>query len=130
MPEMFYGPWRLTFKKSDASRRNRLVVVGSDTADGTYERVFGGGPVELDVSGEAWSVEIESSPRDADAWEASIRERKTEYDPNDGIVITLHGYLGDREDVIQPNVVRCVYRDPDRNPPQVPDPFDFTYGRG
>ena len=130
MLEMFYGPWHLTFKKADPNRRNRLVVVGSDSSDGTYDRVFGGGPIELEVTGEAWSVEVESSPRDADAWEPSIRERNTEYDPTDGIVVTLHGYVGNREDVTQPNVVRCVYRDPDRNPPPTPDPFDFTYGEG
>ena len=126
MPEMFYGPWRLVFKKSDANRRNRLVIVGSDAADGTYERVYGGGPVEMDVTGEAWSVEIESSTRGAEVWEPSIRERKKESEPNDGIVITLHGYVGDRADVTQPNVVRCGYRNPDRTPPPVPDPFDYT----
>ena len=128
MVEMFYGPWQLTFRKSDPNRRNRLVIAGSDAMDGVYERVFGGGPIVLDVTGSVWSVDIESSPRDQEAWESSVRNRKVEYEPSDGIVVTLHGFVGERKDVTQPNIVRCVSRDPDLNPPPVPDPFDFTYG--
>ncbi len=128
MREMFYGPWQLTFRKSDPNRQNRLKIEGSDTTDGEYPRVFGGGPIVLDVTGSVWSVAIESSPLNQDAWESCTLNREIEYQPPDGLVVTLHGYVGEREDVTQPNVVRCVYRDPGANPPPVPDPFDFTYG--
>ena len=125
MKEMFYGPWQLTFRKSDPNRRNRLVIRDSDT-DGDHERVFGSGPITVEVTGEVWTADIESLVDGA--WTSCLQEREMAYEPADGIVVTLHGYAGDRADVTQPNVVRCVYRDPDRNPPPVPDPFDFSYG--
>ena len=38
--EMFYGPWQVTFTKSDPDRDNRLVIYGSDGMDGRYQRRF------------------------------------------------------------------------------------------
>ncbi len=130
MVEMFYGPWQLTFRKSDPECRNRLVVLGSDTMDGAYERRFGGDDIVLEVTGSVWSVDIESSPHEEEAWLSCLRDRRTVYDPQAGLVVTLHGYAGDIDLSRVGNVVRCVYRDAELNPPPVADEFDFSYGGG
>ena len=129
MVQMFYGPWHLTYTKSDPDRRNRLVIYGTDGMDGTYERPFPGDDIVLEVTGAVWSADIESSPRDEESWESCLRKAVTSYDPDDGITVILFGHAALEEGWME-NVVRCVYKDPELNPPPVPDPFDFTYGEG
>ena len=126
--EMFYGPWQVTFTKSDPDRDNSLVIYGSDAVDGRYQRRFGGDDITLEVTGGAWSIEIQSSPLNANSWQGCELKRETRYEPPDGFVVVVRGHLGEFQERWMENVVRCVYRDPDLNPPDRPDPFDFTYG--
>lgn len=128
--EMFHGPWQVTFAKSDPDRDNCMVIYGSDVMDGRYERRFGGDDIVLEVTGAAWSIDIESSPRNADAWQPCELRRETRYEPPDGFVVVVRGHLAEFEERWIENVVRCIDRDPEVNPPDVPDPFDFRYGGG
>jgi hypothetical protein len=129
MPELFSGPWELRYTVTDTERSNRLVINGSDAADGPHSKAIGRDLV-IPVTGKLWSVDVQSLNPDSGEWEAPTLRRIMRFDPTDGIVVRLRTsrpikIWGNPAS----NVIDCVYRDPDANPPPTPDPFDFTYGR-
>src|SRR2546422_786141 len=57
--ESFYGPWNVRLNHVDPYFRQRFIISGSDQADGRYE-VSSGGVVNLEVTGSAWFVSLET----------------------------------------------------------------------
>lgn len=128
MVTLFYGPWNLTFRRINPNHPKHRLVIGEADTPGVYEWERGDDLISVEVTGAMWSAAIDTLIDGV--WTPCRLQRTMAYEPPDGIVVSLVGYTGDREDVTQPNIVRCVYRDPERNPPDVPDDFDFTYPEG
>ena len=128
MPEMFAGPWDLRYTVTDTQRANRLVIYGSDTGDGTYNKAIGQ-DLSLNITGELWSAEVQTRNPDSGEWEVPTTRRTIRFDPINGITVRLRTSrpieIGANPAT---NVIDCVYRDPNLNPPPTPNPFDFTYG--
>lgn len=129
MPEMFAGPWDLRYTSTDLGVQNRLVIAGSDSKDGSYAKAIGA-ELELSVTGELWSADVQSLNPHTREWESQPLRRSMRYDAKNGITMRLESVGGppNLAGILRNNVVEGVYRDPNANPPPVQDPFDFTYG--
>jgi hypothetical protein len=126
---MFAGPWDLRYTSTDTDRQNRLVIAGSDTTDGSYDKAIGT-DLELSITGELWSADVQSLNPDTQEWESRPVRRTMRYDAKDGITVRLESAGGPPNPVglRRNNVIDFVYRDPNANPPPTRDAFDFTYG--
>jgi hypothetical protein len=104
-----------------------FLISGSDGADGRYLVNFGD-PPDIAVQGESWSLRTEVSV----SWEEPDWSPTPSYEemavlPGTGLTIlldtTFQPSLGG-----QPNGIRlaCISLDETINPPQRPNPYDFT----
>ena len=131
MPEMFAGDWDLRYTDVDPLSSNRVVIYGSDQADGTYTPRFGGDEVTVSITGGMWSADMQTLNSDTGEWESRPARRTMRFDRKNGTTVRLDTAPQpiDGKPQIYGNAVELVYRDPDLNPPPVEDAFDFTYGR-
>ena len=84
--ESFYGPWNVRLNHVDPYFRQRFIISGSDQADGRYE-VSSGGVVNLEVTGSAWFVSLETEPFPpiaGQAWLERTIQRATRFEPYAG----------------------------------------------
>jgi hypothetical protein len=117
MPEMFAGRWNLHYTSTDTDRQNRLVIAGSDTQDGSYEKAIGA-DLELPVTSELWSADVQSLNPDTREWESRPVQRGMALRRARGITVRLESVGGppNPAGLRRNNVIEFVYRDPHRKP--------------
>ena len=122
MAETFYGPWNVRLDHVDPSFRQRFSISGSDNADGRYD-VSSGVPLNLEVTGNAWSISLEIEPfppRGEQAWDQRTVQRATRFEAPDGLIVQL-------DTIALPRLsLTCISMDPTVNPISPANPYDFT----
>src|SRR3569623_3758369 len=93
MPEMFAGPWDLRYTSTDLDVQNRLVIAGSDAKDGSYAKAIGA-ELEISVTGELWSADVQSLNPHTGEWESRPVRRSMRYDAKEGITVRLESVGG------------------------------------
>lgn len=127
-PVTFYGPWDVVIAEADAFDFLAFEVRGSDNADGIHV-LKEGHPPSLEVRGAKWTLDLGAVSLQNEFEQSRYFNRKTTSGPPRGLTVTLDShrltggfgplYLGIRLD--------CVCLDETLNPPQIPNPYDFTY---
>lgn len=128
----FFGPWRLRASVEPSQFFERFVIAGSDAADGIFEPVEDGPPVELDVSGGRWTIDVQARFQEGD-WFSYEPVRSTRFVPQQGLTMWLTGEVISEPDAsvfAHLLVVRLVSTDPILSPPMIPNPFDFSLPKG
>ena len=131
MAETFFGAWRVVYEPVDPFPIPKsFVVTGSDNADGRY-LCENNQPADVSVQGAEWNLTIETSTTLEDlTWEPMGAQRQMVVLPGTGLTVVL-----DTRFFVNPNGepwgirLVCTSLDEPINPPQTPNPFDFTYTR-
>jgi hypothetical protein len=129
MATKFYGPWYVVLGLVNGHFSQRLLITGSDNADGIYSVRFGNGLV-LSVQGSEWQIEMQYFPFDPSAsWRPSQVHESMRFLLGDGLVIQLDGAARPPE-VINPQFqnlsLTCTSMDSELNPIPTTNPYDFT----
>jgi len=130
--ETFFGPWQLRATTEESHFFERFVIAGSDAADGIYEPDRGGTPVDLAVTGQEWTIDLQARFEQGE-WFSYDPVRTTRLVPQQGLTVWL---ASDRITEPRANVfahllvVQVVSRDPVLSPPATPNPFDFSVPKG
>lgn len=104
----------------------RFVIGGSVGADGAYDGTPG---VSVQVSGDAWTLDLEWNDNVASGWQPSDVRKSADYTIGNGLVVTLGA--DDNVDAVRDRdfndlVVACRSTDPAVDPPATDPPLDFT----
>ena len=86
MRETLYGPWHIVLTHVNSHFTQSCAISGSDASDGRYFIEFGE-PLEVNVSGPEWHLELVFWPFGGEDWEPSQTHRSTEFRPIDGLVV-------------------------------------------
>src|SRR4051812_10277836 len=127
MATVFYGPWliRVPFSETNAvvdeGVAERLVVTGSDTADGHYAAALGR---EVVVQGDEWTLGVERRPNGAHNWQELVTKRSTSFTREWGLTVTIEALSASGKFVDLR--LRCRYLDPVISPPNNAVPLSFT----
>jgi hypothetical protein len=129
--ETLYGPWAMSIVSREAWYDQRVVISGSDSADGAYPGIVGAPVVE--ITGAEWTLTMEWNDNASSGWQPSATRRAARYTVNEGLVIEIgaddnfpHLRDGDFDDV----VVGFVSRDPAHTPLHpIVNPYEFTLGK-
>jgi hypothetical protein len=123
MAETFYGSWRVNLGEVDLFFRQRFVITGSENADGRHY-VQAGGPVDIQVNGDVWSIDMEIEPfppqGSDEGWDTRTIGRAMSFTAQDGLIVklTVAGQPGFS--------LICTSLDPAIKPNPTPNPYDFT----
>ena len=126
-PIDFYGPWEIVLIEADAFGFLAFKIEGSGNADGVY--IVDDGQPNLRVEGAKWTLEL------GGIWEdkfgpSEFLNRKTTSGPPNGLTVNLDSHRmppGGFGPLIIGFALDCICRDETLNPPQIPNPYDFTY---
>jgi hypothetical protein len=118
MAETFYGSWLIDVTGKDAAYAQRIVISGSDRADGIYAADVS--TPRLFVTGLEWILTTEWNDNVSSGWQPSrMRRQPVNFTVQDGLVVVLGvddnwpQYAdGDFDDI----VLRCQNIDPDLIP--------------
>jgi hypothetical protein len=126
MTQRFYGPWSVEVISRDADYGERFVIGGSANADGAYDGTPG---VSVQVSGDAWTLDLEWNDNVGSGWQPSDVRKSAEYTINNGLVVTLGA--DDNFDAVRDHdyndvVLACRSLDAAVDPPAKDPPLDFT----
>ena len=118
MTETFYGSWLIDVTSKDAWYSQRIVINGSDRADGTYAADVS--TPRLFVTGLEWTLMMEWNDNVGSGSQPSrIRRQPVAFTVQDGLVVGLgvddnwpHLADGDFDDI----VLRCQNVDPELIP--------------
>ena len=131
MAERFFGAWRVVYEPVDPFPIPKsFVVSGSDNADGRYVCVSDQ-PADVSVQGADWNLEIETSASLQDlTWEPIGAKKQMVVRPGTGLTVVMDTRFF-ANPAGEPWGIRlvCTSLDETINPPQRPNPFDFTYTR-
>jgi hypothetical protein len=129
MAHSFYGPWRIVYEQLDPYPIQRsFVVSGSDGADGRY-LCENAQPADVVVQGAEWDLTIETAADlENQTWEAIGAQTQMMVLPGTGLTLVLDTRFFSNPSG-EPWGIRlvCTSLDETINPPQRPNPFDFTY---
>ena len=127
MTETFYGPWRIVLTNANSHFAQRMVITGSDDADGAYPIAFGQ-PLDVAASGARWQLETQFFPFGGPAWEPGDIRRSTRFEMPTGLIVQLDGAArppGTGTTFTNLTLI-CSCLDPETNPIPGPNPYDFT----
>jgi hypothetical protein len=126
MTQTFFGPWTVQVVSVDAAFSERFVIAGSANADGAHDAAPG---ARVQVSGDAWTLELEWNDNIGSGWQPSDVRKAAEYTITDGLIITLGA--DDNLDAVRDHdyndvVLACRSLDPTVDPPAQDPPLVFT----
>jgi hypothetical protein len=126
MAQTFYGPWAVQVVSLETAFAQRFVISGSANADNAYFATTG---FQVDVSGEAWTLQLEWNDNVGSGWQPSDVRRSEEYTISEGLIVTLGA--DDNVDAVRDYdyndvVLACRSLDPEIDPPAKDPPLDFT----
>lgn len=128
MTETFYGPWRVVLTHANSHFSQRMLIEGSDNADGEYQIAFGRA-VDVEVLGAEWRLTTEFFPFGGPSWQAGDVRRSTRFEPFAGLLVQLDGAArppGSGSTTFPNLTLHCSCLDPETNPIPTPNPYDFT----
>jgi hypothetical protein len=126
MTQTFFGQWSVEVVSLDAAFGERFLIGGSANADGAYDGTPG---VRIQVSGDAWTLDLEWNDNAGSGWQPSDVRKTAEYTISNGLVVTLGA--DDNFDAVRDHdyndvVLACRSLDPAIDPPATDPPLDFT----
>jgi hypothetical protein len=126
MSEAFSGPWSVEVASLETAYAQRFMISGALTGDGLYPAATG---FRVDVSGEAWILQLEWNDNAGSGWQLSDVRRSAEYTIREGLTVTLGA--DDNIDAVRDYdyndvVLVCRSLDPEIDPPAKDPPLDFT----
>jgi hypothetical protein len=126
MAQTFFGQWSVEVLSLDAAFGERFLIAGSTDADGAYDGTPG---VRIQVSGDAWTLDLQWNDNAGSGWQPSDVRRTAEYTISNGLVVTLGA--DDNFDAVRDHdyndvVLACRSLDPATDPPANDPPPDFT----
>jgi hypothetical protein len=134
MPETFHGPWELVAQYVNSHFLQSLVIRGSEGVDERYHLNNGSDVWQLTVDGAEWELTAEWFPFGGEEeYQPCQVRRTTQWLPDAGLVVLLEGATRGSSTLAKDydNLrVLCRCLDESINPPQRPNPFDFTYPDG
>jgi hypothetical protein len=126
MTQRFFGPWLVEVVSLDAAFSERFVIGGSGNADGAYDGTPG---VGVQVSGDAWTLDLEWNDNAGSGWQPSGVRKTAEYTISNGLVVTLgadDNFEALRDHDFNDVVLACKSLDPAIDPPALDPPLVFT----
>lgn len=130
MTETLYGPWSVEVTSVSAGFSERFVIKGSAGNDDAYPATPG---LRLDVTGDAWTLQLEWNNNAGSGWQASHVQRSAEYTILDGLTVTLGAddNINEVRDFDYDDVIlTCRSLDQEISPPLKDPPIVFTITKG
>jgi hypothetical protein len=124
----FFGPWRLVLDSADPVPQQSFVIADSDNADGRH-LAFYDQPLDFAVQGADWRIKIEYSISDQEPNRIpSDTHKEMAFLPQTGLTVILdtrYDPSGSGAPLLGMRLL-CVSLDPEINPEQSQNPYDFT----
>lgn len=127
MAETFYGPWRIVLVSANSHFAQRMLISGSDAADGGYDIAFGR-VVDVAASGARWQLQTQFFPFGGPDWEPGDMRRTTRFEVQNGLIVQIDGAARPpgTGTTFANLTLMCTCLDPETNPIPAPNPYDFT----
>jgi hypothetical protein len=125
----FYGKWILRSTEIDDhdGYLSAFIIRWSDGSDATYYPRSGQPPLEIEVSGDQWQVQLLLLGYGIAGWHVAPAVRTTEFDQTDGVLVNLDSRTHSHAGAHHPGMrLHCKLDDPSVLPPDPGGPFDFT----
>lgn len=132
MDETFYGPWRIVLTSANSHFAQRMLISGSDDADGEYRIAFGQ-VLDVTASGAQWRLQTQFFPFGGPDWEPGDMRRSTRFEAPTGLIVQIDGAAREpgTGTTFTNLTLICTCLDPETNPIPAPNPYDFTiHGEG